>query len=100
MAERSASGFERSAIEARDGEPQWLRERRLQSWETYEDTPFPTTQLEEWRYTDMKLFRFAEVRAAGETLAGAGLEADGVANHVVQSDASAASFSLPAELAG
>jgi Fe-S cluster assembly protein SufD len=100
MAERSASGFERSAIEARDGEPQWLRDRRLDSWETYESTPFPTTQLEEWRYTDMKLFRFAEVRAAGETLAGAGLEADGVVNHVVQSDGSAASFSLPAELAG
>ena len=35
------------------GEPRWLRERRLQAWSVYEQTPMPTTRLEEWRYTDL-----------------------------------------------
>ena len=35
-------------------EPQWLKDRRLHSWEVYEATPMPTTRLEEWRYTDLK----------------------------------------------
>lgn len=44
----------RKAVEARaEGEPQWLRERRLHAWEVYEQTPMPTTRLEEWRYTDL-----------------------------------------------
>lgn len=45
----------RGAVEARAaGEPEWLRERRLHAWKVYEDTPMPTTALEEWRYTDLK----------------------------------------------
>jgi Fe-S cluster assembly protein SufD len=35
-------------------EPSWLKERRMQAWEVYEQTPMPTTKLEEWRYTDLK----------------------------------------------
>jgi Fe-S cluster assembly protein SufD len=35
-------------------EPQWLKDRRLHSWEVYEATPMPTTRLEEWRYTNLK----------------------------------------------
>ena len=35
-------------------EPSWLKERRLHAWDVYEDTPMPTTRLEEWRYTDLK----------------------------------------------
>jgi Fe-S cluster assembly protein SufD len=35
-------------------EPKWLKERRLHAWEVYEETPMPTTRLEEWRYTDLK----------------------------------------------
>jgi len=34
-------------------EPGWLRERRLHAWSVYEQTPLPTTRLEEWRYTDL-----------------------------------------------
>ena len=42
------------AVQARSaGEPQWLQERRLHAWRVYEDTPMPTTRLEEWRYTDL-----------------------------------------------
>ncbi|MEQ1855027.1 MAG: Fe-S cluster assembly protein SufD [Longimicrobiales bacterium] len=36
------------------GEPSWLAERRMQAWSVYEQTPLPTTRLEEWRYTDLK----------------------------------------------
>jgi Fe-S cluster assembly protein SufD len=35
-------------------EPTWLMERRIHAWEVYEQTPMPTTKLEEWRYTDLK----------------------------------------------
>jgi Fe-S cluster assembly scaffold protein SufB len=35
-------------------EPAWLKERRMHAWEVYEQTPMPTTRLEEWRYTDLK----------------------------------------------
>ncbi|MEX2528264.1 MAG: Fe-S cluster assembly protein SufD [Gemmatimonadota bacterium] len=35
------------------GDPEWLMERRRQAWEIYEQTPMPTTKLEEWRYTDL-----------------------------------------------
>ena len=36
------------------GEPDWLRERREHAWALYEQTPMPTTKLEEWRYTDLR----------------------------------------------
>ena len=36
------------------GEPEWLRERREHAWAAYEQTPMPTTRLEEWRYTDLR----------------------------------------------
>jgi Fe-S cluster assembly protein SufD len=35
------------------GEPEWLQNRRAHAWSVYEDTPMPTTRLEEWRYTDL-----------------------------------------------
>ena len=44
----------REAVQARTaGEPAWLASRRMHAWEVYEDTPMPTTRLEEWRYTDL-----------------------------------------------
>ena len=45
----------RSAAEARaQGEPEWMRERRMHAIDIYERTPMPTTRLEEWRYTDLR----------------------------------------------
>ncbi len=35
-------------------EPAWLRERRKHAWNVYENTPMPTTRLEDWRYTDLR----------------------------------------------
>jgi Fe-S cluster assembly protein SufD len=48
------TALNRAAVEARaEGEPEWLRQRRVHAWETYEGMPMPTTRLEEWRYTDL-----------------------------------------------
>jgi len=49
------STFNRGRVETWSApEPKWLRERRLHAWKIYEETPMPTTQLEEWRYTDLE----------------------------------------------
>lgn len=45
-------------------EPAWLQELRAAAWATYERTPLPVRKLEEWRYTDVKLFRLNEVALA------------------------------------
>jgi Fe-S cluster assembly protein SufD len=34
-------------------EPEWLREKRLAAWATYEKTPMPTMKDEAWLYTDI-----------------------------------------------
>jgi Fe-S cluster assembly protein SufD len=80
--DRGAGAFHRDAVESlAESAPAWLRERRLEAWETYESTPMPTTKLEEWRYTDIKLLALDKVRlvefttpvlSAPELSAGAG----------------------------
>jgi Fe-S cluster assembly protein SufD len=34
-------------------EPEWLRDKRLAAWATYEKTPMPTMKDEAWLYTDI-----------------------------------------------
>lgn len=52
-----ATGFSRAAVEAlsaQRAEPAWLRERRLQAWETFERLPLPDRNRDEpWRRTDI-----------------------------------------------
>ncbi|MDQ3854951.1 MAG: Fe-S cluster assembly protein SufD [Chloroflexota bacterium] len=55
-------------ISDRLAEPEWLREHRLRAWETFERTPMPSLQDEEWRRTDirrLKLDRFSLPVEAG-----------------------------------
>jgi len=53
------------AVEARSaGEPEWLRRRRLEAWEAYQQTPLPTRKLEEWRYTDVSQLALDQVKLA------------------------------------
>ncbi len=57
-------GFTRAAVEALSAvhnEPDWVREARLAAWETYERIPMPTLRDEEWRRTDLKGLRIADV---------------------------------------
>ena len=35
------------------GEPDWLKEKRLEAWRTFERMPMPTLRDEAWRYTDI-----------------------------------------------
>ncbi|HZR98587.1 MAG TPA: Fe-S cluster assembly protein SufD [Chloroflexota bacterium] len=55
--------FSRAAVEAltaAKGEPAWLRDWRLAAWATYEATPMPTRQDEDWRRTDIRALKLDE----------------------------------------
>src|SRR5687768_16329562 len=41
-----------------------MRAWRAHAWDVYESTPLPTTQLEEWRYTDPKRLKYDVVGLA------------------------------------
>jgi Fe-S cluster assembly protein SufD len=56
--------FTREAVEelsSRLGEPEWMREFRLQAFDKYESLPLPTTGDEPWRRTDIRRFRLDEI---------------------------------------
>ena len=42
------------------GEPDWLTERRLEAWRSFEDLPMPTLRDEAWRYTDISDVRIED----------------------------------------
>lgn len=100
--DKMAAAFTREVAEARGaGEPDWLRERRLHAWEVYEETPFPTTKLEEWRYTEIDQFALDAVRPAEPATAvsvpegaRAMLEGKAAAGRVIAVGASIASVEL------
>lgn len=53
----AALRLERHAVEEISSirqEPPWLRQRRLDAWRIYEETPLPTGQEEDWRRTDIR----------------------------------------------
>ena len=57
--------FNRDAVATlAESDVQWLGERRLEAWRAYEGMPMPTRQLEEWRYTDVSMFRLDKVSLA------------------------------------
>jgi Fe-S cluster assembly protein SufD len=41
-------------LSERLAEPKWLREARLNAWQTYMDLPMPTTRDEAWRRSDIR----------------------------------------------
>lgn len=64
---RTSEGFSRAAVEMRAAarqEPDWLREWRLAAWATYEATPMPTRQDEDWRRTDLRALRLDQFAPA------------------------------------
>jgi len=68
-----APSYSRADVEAlsqQNNEPDWLCERRLRAWQTYEDTPMPYLE-EEWRRTDYRHIRWHEaerlIQANGAT---------------------------------
>jgi len=49
------------ALSNANNEPQWLRDLRLSSWETYESLPMPYKE-EEWRRTDYRSINWADAQ--------------------------------------
>jgi Fe-S cluster assembly protein SufD len=64
--EETPSSLDRATVERiSQGAPSWLSERRRHAWSVFEDTPFPSTRSEEWRYTDLsKVVDLADLRLA------------------------------------
>lgn len=53
-----SEGFSEEALKELSwsrGEPDWLRERRLEAWGVYQQMPMPSRKEEEWRRTDLSL---------------------------------------------
>ena len=58
------TGFSRDAVVALSelkNEPTWLRDARLQAWDTYESLPMPARTDEEWRRTDFRALKFGHL---------------------------------------
>jgi Fe-S cluster assembly protein SufD len=98
--------FNREAVETLAGsDVQWLGEHRLSAWQTYEDTPMPTRQLEEWRYTDVDMFKLGKVALAASDAthvpdaARAMLDRGEMSGHVLTVDGRIVEMALDEELA-
>jgi Fe-S cluster assembly protein SufD len=66
--EAQMRGFTREGVEALSrakGEPGWVLEARLKAWETYEATPMPVPQDEEWRRTSLRALKLDQVLPFG-----------------------------------
>src|SRR5687767_5737222 len=98
--------FNAKAVETlAESDVQWLGERRLEAWRTYEQLPMPTRQLEEWRYTDISMFKldkviFPPIELAGKIPDAARAMLDRGANsgHVLVVDNHVAELQLDAAL--
>jgi Fe-S cluster assembly protein SufD len=58
------AGMTRESVErlsASRNEPDWMRERRLQAWQTFESLPMPTRRDEEWRRTDISRLKLEDL---------------------------------------
>ena len=56
--------FSRAAVEELSStldEPGWMREFRLQAWETYQNLPMPTIIDEPWRRTDLRRLNLDDI---------------------------------------
>lgn len=101
------AAYTKAAVEKRSAhEPHWLKQRRAESWRAYEELPLPTTQLEEWRYTEISRLSWDQVAlaepAANVTAADAAfalLEGREASAKVVQAGASIVSVELDPALA-
>lgn len=70
-----APGLNRDAVielSERKGEPEWLRDSRLESWGAFEEMPFPrwTKGIAQWWTTDVSALKLADMRPyvpAGKT---------------------------------
>jgi Fe-S cluster assembly protein SufD len=65
----TAQGFTQEAFEsflAARHEPEWLTARRRSAWHLFNETPLPARNDEEWRRTDIRLFRLNQFGLASD----------------------------------
>jgi len=102
-----AAAYSREAVEKRSAnDPHWLKSRRAAAWRAWEELPLPTTELEEWRYTEVSRLSWDQVTladpAANTTSADAAfelLQGREASAKVVQAGASIVSIELDEALA-
>lgn len=96
------AAYNRDAVLARaEGEPEWLANARLAAWDTYEETPLPTTKLEEWRYTDPRKLKWDAVSLANGSVTPTRLSThppEGTSGRAVQEGGAIAEIELDEEL--
>lgn len=87
-----------------ESDVQWLGERRLEAWRTYENLPMPSRDLEEWRYTDISMFKLDKVETVTPSwsvipdAARAMLERGEMAGYALSVDGAVVEVSLDEEL--
>jgi Fe-S cluster assembly protein SufD len=52
------------ALSGGKGEPEWMKQRRVEAWRVFRDTPKPTTRDEPWRRTDIRRLKLDKVAPA------------------------------------
>ena len=70
-------------------EPEWLRQRRLESWELYQQIPMPTLKDEEWRRTDirrLKIDEFIPFSPDGQTVSSPNRMPEGLSSMIAECD--------------
>jgi Fe-S cluster assembly protein SufD len=78
--ERFKPGLGREAVERLSElrqEPAWLRERRLDAWDLYEQLPTPTSKERDWKYTDITRLDFDRFSPYAPAGLGAPMGAEG-----------------------
>src|SRR5215467_4100012 len=60
-ARRGFTGTSAAAVIERRAEPEWMRERRREAWEIYQEIPMPTLRDEEWRRTNLRDIHLEDV---------------------------------------
>ena len=62
---KAGPAYSRELFETRnEGGVSWLRDWRARAYDAFETLPLPTTQLEEWRYTDPSRLKWDKVGLA------------------------------------
>jgi hypothetical protein len=78
-----ADAFREFSTSATEGEPSWLARVREGAFERFEELGFPTTDAEDWKYTNVSTLTRGTFRPASEEQSNR-LDADAVASFIYE----------------
>ncbi|MFI5271446.1 MAG: Fe-S cluster assembly protein SufD [Ktedonobacterales bacterium] len=90
---------------ARRDEPEWMRQRRRDAWQTYQQIPMPARTDEEWRRTDLRnltldnVAPYAESRTPAQSLLPAAEKDERMAGFLALQDGQPVEYRLDAQTA-